>query len=283
MSDSNNQTPNADEVAFWNGRSGEKWVETQETQDRMLGPPGIAALNAARISAGEAILDIGCGCGDSSIEIARRGATVLGVDVSDVMLAKARQRAGTDPSLSADFLSADAEIHRFDPGSFDLVYSRFGVMFFENPDAAFVNLGRALKPGGRLAFVCWRALRENDWVQIPTEIASRHTTLPASTGPFAPGPFAFADPDRIHGILDRARFGSIDIEPCDAVLPLGEDMTQAVRHSMQMTPVAGPLAKLDREPRARVAEDLRAALAAYERHDGVFVASGTWIVTAVKP
>lgn len=283
MSNSDNQSPNADEIAFWNGRSGEKWVETQETQDRMLGPPGQAAIDAARVAAGEAVLDVGCGCGDSSIEIASRGADVLGVDVSDVMLARARQRAANDASLSAEFLSADAETHRFGPARFDLVFSRFGVMFFQHPDAALSNLNRALKPGGRLAFVCWRPLRENEWVRLPTEIASRHMKLPAPAGIDAPGPFAFADPERVHGILDRAGFASIDIAAHDVELPVGGDLAQAVRHSMQMTPVAGPLAELDRETRAKVTEDFRAALAPYERPDGVFVGSATWIVTATRP
>src|SRR5262249_6517301 len=148
----------------------------------------------------ERVLDVGCGTGQTSIELARRagpGGAVTGIDISAPMLARARARAADAGARTVTFLDADAQTHRFDPASLDVCFSRFGIMFFAAPDAAFANLRSALRPAGRLAFVCWQSMRDNPWMLVPLMAAAAHITLPPPPAPDAPGPFSFADADRV--------------------------------------------------------------------------------------
>ena len=160
----------------------------------MLGPLGDRALAAGKPRTGERVLDLGCGCGDTSLDLARivtPAGTVVGIDVSAVMLARARERGG-ESGFDIAFLESDAQTHAFAPGSFDLLYSRFGTMFFADPRAAFINLRAALANGGRLAVVCWRSRDVNPWMTIPVEAAARYLPRPDPPPPRVPGPFAFA-------------------------------------------------------------------------------------------
>ena len=276
-------SPNSDEIAFWNGRSGEKWVQYQENQDRMLRPHGDRAMAAAGIGPGERVLDIGCGCGDTTLQIARitgEGGAATGLDVSDVMLAHARARATAEPGLRVEFELADAEVHTFSRGSANVIFSRFGVMFFQDPVAAFANMRSALDAAGRLAFVCWQELPRNPWVHIPFTVAARHIDMPAPGAPDAPGPFAFADPGRVEGILRDTGFGGIEIEPYAPDLTVGRSLDEAVKYLMQMTPVAGAVAEAGPEMRGRIADDLGRALEPLTGTDGVKAGSASWIVTA---
>ena len=149
---------NAGQIEYWNSPVGDRWVDIQESQDRMLGPLGETAMAAAEIAPGHHVIDIGCGCGTTTLELAHRVGTsghVFGIDVSTPMLERARQRAASEEALSIDLQNRDAATYQFEPQAYDRVYSRFGVMFFTDPAAAFANIRTALKPGGRLAFVCW--------------------------------------------------------------------------------------------------------------------------------
>src|SRR5262249_38336345 len=149
------------------------------------------------------VLDVGCGCGDSTVDLARRVApdgTVVGMDISAVMLERARQTA-REQGVNARFEHADAQTHAFAPASFDVLFSRFGVMFFADPTAAFANLRSALRPGGKLAFVCWQSLAENPWMLVPLGAAFQIIPPPPMPAPDAPGPFAFADQSRVRSIL----------------------------------------------------------------------------------
>ena len=188
--------------------------------------------------AGERVLDVGSGCGDSTMDLAHKVApagTVVGIDVSAMMLARARERAaGTD--LNVSFIDDDAQTHVFDRGSFNLLFSRFGTMFFAAPQAAFVNLRRALGAGGRIAFVCWRAREENPWMTIPVQAAARYLPRPQPSPPRAPGPFAFAERDYVLEILHAAGFRDIEIEAHDEHLRLGDDLESAVEHSVRIGP-----------------------------------------------
>lgn len=272
-------TANADQIAHWNESAGQTWANFQEALDRQVGPLGAKVIEALAPAAGERLLDIGCGCGETTLELAKRvgpSGAVLGVDISQPMLAVARERATGIPQAS--FLEADAQTHPFGAGAHDAIHSRFGVMFFENPVAAFANLRRALKPGGRLGFVCWRAAAENPIMTLPMIAAAPHLPPPVPPTPGAPGPFAFADGDRLRRILADAGFQDIALEPQDMAAG-GNNLEAALDLALRVGPLG---AQLRERPDARpsVISDVRAALASHLKDGRVFLPSATWIVSA---
>ena len=276
------ESPNAQQAVYWNEAAGPTWASLQAPLDRQLAPLGHAAMAALAPKAGERILDIGCGAGETSLELARAvapGGEVLGADISGTLLAVARRRAETVPGVS--FVEADAQTHPFEPDRFDAVFSRFGVMFFADPPAAFANIQRALKPGGRIAFVCWRSMPENPVMILPMMAALPFLPPPAPPEPGAPGPFAFADPDRIRAVLGAGGFADIGVTPHDEKVGAGDLDTV-----LAMTLKIGPLGAMLREHPDKhdtVIAAVRAALAPHEGPDGVKLDSATWIVTARKP
>ena len=199
------QGPNQAQVDYWNTGAGPVWAELQDMLDRQLDPLGRAAQQALDVAPGERVLDIGCGCGHTTLALAEAASPngqVLGVDISGPMLAVARGRAATNPVIR--FIEADAQTADLPSGAFDAAYSRFGVMFFADPAAAFGNIRRAVRAGGRLGFVCWRAFSENLWMRGPAEAAAAFLPSAPAPDPEAPGPFAFADPSRVRRILEEA-------------------------------------------------------------------------------
>ncbi len=273
---------NADQVDYWNAQAGETWARFQDRLDRQLDPLGQAAIAALKPDAGERILDIGCGCGHSSVELAARvgpSGSVMGLDVSRPMLEVARARPAAAGSGALEFLEADAQTA--DLSGFDAIYSRFGVMFFNNPPAAFANMRKALKLGGRMAFVCWRPYGENPWMKAPMEAAEPYLPPQPPRDPVAPGPFAFADPERVRGILEGAGFTDVRLDPLDTAIG-GSNVEQ----SMEMAFRIGPLGAALRE-NPQVADTLKAVLrGVFERFDGpdgVLIPSATWIVQARNP
>ena len=275
--------PNAEQITYWNEHGGPRWVTLQAALDEQLAPLGQAVMDRAVIAAGERVLDVGCGCGETSLELARRvGArgTVLGVDISMVMLARAAERAAGLANVR--FLEADAQTHAFAPASVDVVFSRFGVMFFSDPHAAFANLARALAPGGRVAFTCWRALADNPWMTVPLFAALQHVPPPPIPAPDAPGPFAFADAHRVRGILADAGLAEITFETRNDTLTLGGggSLEAAVDFAMQMGPASIAIRQADPETVKRVAASIGEALTPYLTPDGVAMPSASWIVTA---
>src|ERR1700760_3107005 len=206
---------NADQIAYWNGPGGQRWSDRQAAQDIMLAPVLQVLIERVRAKAGDRIVDVGCGCGQTSVALAEQVAPsgfVLGVDISAPMLARAREAAPR--GLPLDFALADATVHPFEPASFDLVVSRFGVMFFAEPAVSFANLRRALRREGRVTFACWREPRENPWMMAPLQAVYQHVPKLPQQGPEDPGPFAFASEARVHRILNEAGFGGIAMEPC---------------------------------------------------------------------
>ncbi|MEN8185026.1 MAG: class I SAM-dependent methyltransferase [Myxococcota bacterium] len=276
--------PNAEQIAYWNEQTGPKWVRLQQRLDEMIGPLGQAGLDRVKPVPGERALDVGCGCGASALEIAERvGAegSVLGLDISSVMLERAEARAREQGLGQARFLAADAQTHPFQEPRFDLVFSRFGVMFFSDPDAAFRNLHAALAPGGRLGFVCWQAVARNPWMLVPLSAAAPLLELPPPPSPEAPGPFAFADPDRVRRILASAGFEDVALEPLESEISLGGEasLEEAVAFVLDIGPTAAVL-RDQPEPREAVTAAVRGALAPFARPDGVRLPCSAWVVTA---
>ena len=273
---------NADQVAYWNAQAGETWVAQQDRLDRQLSPLGLTAMAALDLAADERVIDIGCGCGQTSLELAGEvGAdgSVLGVDISAPMLEVARRRAAQAGLGNVQFLEADGQIHGFNAAGADALFSRFGVMFFADPPAAFTNLHKALRPSGRLAFVCWRPMVENQWMLLPLQAALQHIPPPAAApDPFAPGPFAFADPERVRGILTTAGFSRIEINAHDTKIG-GNGLEETVELSLRVGPL-GRLLGEQPDQRGVVAEAIRTALQPYDGPSGVYQSAAVWIVTA---
>jgi SAM-dependent methyltransferase len=277
--------PNADQIAYWNEQAGPKWVAFQDALDRQIEPFGLVAIERAKVASGERALDVGCGCGQTTLELARRvGARgrVLGIDLSAPMLARASERARSQGLDQASFLAADAQTHRFEPESFDLGFSRFGVMFFQDPVAAFRNLRGALAPGGRFAFVCWREMARNGWMLEPMAALAKHITLPPPAAPDAPGPFAFADEKRVSAILEGAGFRDVTLEPHDAEMALagGPDAEQTAEFFLEIGPAAAAAREAGVTDLAPLRRSIVEVLARHRRADGFYLPSASWIVTA---
>ena len=276
--------PNADQIEFWNSPAGDKWTAFMEAQDRMLGSLGELAMAAADIAPGQRIIDIGCGCGTTTLELARRtgpSGHVLGIDISTPMLERAQQRAAAaGPALPVALENRDAASYGFEAKSFDRVFSRFGVMFFADPVAAFSNIRQALTPAGRIAFVCWQPLELNPWMGIPIQVASQYVERPEPPGPDAPGPFAFRDPARIESILAGAGFTDIGITGNQLALEFEADIAGTVSKLLQLGPMAQPVAQASNDTQERIAQDLADAIARYQGSDGVRIDSASWIVSA---
>jgi SAM-dependent methyltransferase len=274
---------NAAQVAYWNDAAGRTWASKQDQIDRQIRPLGLAAMDRLAPAPGETLLDVGCGCGDTSLELARRvGAEggVLGLDISVPMLEVARQRAAAAGARGLEFREADAQTAAL-PGGRDAVFSRFGVMFFSDPVAAFCNLRSALKPGGRLAFVCWRPLAENLWMRLPAETAAGLIPPAPPPEPGAPGPFAFADPDRVRWILAEAGFTAVEITPHDEAIG-GLDLEGTVEMSFRVGPLGAILRERpDLAPMLR--DRIREAVSPWLRGEAVYMPSATWMVSARNP
>ena len=276
---------NADQIAYWNGPGGEHWTERQPLQDILLAPISQILIDSAAANSGERIIDVGCGCGSTSIALAQAVAPsgfVLGIDISAPMLARARQLA--PKTLPVDFVLADATVHPFDPASFDLLVSRFGVMFFAEPALSFANLRRALKPTGRLAFVCWREPRENPMLMTPLQAAYKHVPKLPQPGPEDPGPFSFASEERVRRILREAGFVDVAIVPRNLSLDIaiGRGLEAAVQGAIEIGPASRALHDHPEDVRAAAKESIREALKPFVRGETVPLPAAIWIVTARK-
>ena len=276
-------TIHAEQVAYWNGPNSASWVTGQERMDRTLAPVADAAIAHARVQPGETVLDIGCGTGATTLALAAAvGPTghVTGLDVSVPMLSLAKERgAGI---ANADFVLDDAAAHAFTPASVDLLFSRFGVMFFGDPAAAFTNLRQAMKPTGRLVFACWRAFDENPWMKLPLTAALAHVPPLPRPGPDDPGPFAFADPDKVTRILTAAGFAAPAMTPFDfkMVLAPGRGLDAATEQAVMVGPASRALADQPAAAVAAATAAIRAALAAHLDGDTVKLDAAVWLVSA---
>lgn len=278
---------NAEMVQYWNDSAGRVWVAQQERLDAQIGPLGALARERAAIRAGERVLDVGCGCGATTLELADavgEAGRVVAVDISRPMLERARQRAASaGAEARIEWRQDDAQSAAFEGDGFDVVFSRFGVMFFADPVAAFTNLRRALRRHGRVAFVCWQPREKNPWMLAPAIAAAQHIAFPAPSPPHAPGPFAFGDATHVRGILERAGFADVAHEAVNGPMRLaGDSVDEALELCLQIGPVGAALreAKPSDEQRARVIDAVRKVIESFETPRGIEAEAGAWIVTA---
>jgi ubiquinone/menaquinone biosynthesis C-methylase UbiE len=274
---------NADQIAYWNGPNGQRWTDRQATQDVLLSP--VAQLLIERIApkTGDRIVDVGCGCGAISIALAERVApdgSVLGVDISAPMLERARQLA--PKALPLDFVQADATVYPFEAGRFDLLVSRFGVMFFAEPVVSFANLRKALRPKARVVFACWREPKDNPWMMAPLQAVYRHVPRLPQVGPEDPGPFAFASEARVTRILREAGYADIAMEASNISLDIsiGRGLDAAADAALEIGPSARALEGHPPEIRSAARESVRELLAPHARGQTVPLPGSIWLVTA---
>lgn len=277
---------NASQIEYWNGPAGDKWARLADAQDRMLGGLGSAAMEACDIQPGHSVLDVGCGSGTTTIEIARRvGKTgrVLGMDISTPMLEVGRTRLDALDIDNVTFENNDVTTYPFEAGTFDRAFSRFGVMFFADPINAFSNIRSGLRAGGRLAFVCWQAADKNPWHEIPRQVVLQHVPPPPPADPEAPGAMAFANPERVRHILSGAGFAEIKIEPFETLIPFAPDVSGTAQRMVQIGPASRLLNSASDELIMRVKSELIDALARFQTDNGVMIDSAAWIVSAISP
>lgn len=275
--------PNEAQIQAWDGPGGEKWATHAERFDRINRGYTEHILRAAAPAPGEHVLDVGCGNGALTLAIAPVVApegSVTGLDISGPMLATAARRAGDAGADNVELVKGDAQVEPLTPGSFDLVVSRFGVMFFDDPLEAFTNLARALRAGGRAAFSCWRDLLSNDWIMVPVGAALEHVPMPELGEPGQPGPFSLADPERLRSILGGAGFADIELDEVTVPMVIGTDLDDALSF-LQATDLSAALFEgADPSAVARAWDAIRAALEPYATPDGVVLSGRAWIVTA---
>ena len=279
------QQTNADQIEFWNSAAGEQWVKGQENMDRTLAGFGQLAITALAPKSGEAILDVGCGCGATSLALMETmgHGNVLGVDISAPMLARAEERSIELNLASVKFQKADAAVYDFDENSLDGVFSRFGVMFFDDAVAAFANIRSGLKPGGRLSFVCWRPIPDNQWTLVPMMAAFEHIERPAPPAAGAPGPFAFGDKDRTKKMLEDAGFNNVSIEAKN--LPMAFSIAPDKPLGLQfaeMGPVGRLLINAPDDKKTAIIESMTTALEPFVQGNQAVLDGAVWLVTATN-
>ncbi len=273
--------PNQEQVEYWNGPGGERWAAAQDRIDHHIGLLTEALIEFAAPETGHRVLDIGCGGGTTAFMLRERvgpDGAVAGIDISATTLAVARARCHA-ANADVAFIEADAATYEFQP-VFDLAFSRFGVMFFADPVAAFANIRKALVSGGRVAFVCWRAMKENDWAFVPIA-GARHLLPPQEPmDPNAPGPFAFADGARVRSILEQAGYRDVLVKPHDTVMNMGATVEDAVSEALTIGPLARASAALDEATKTRIRERITPQLARYQTPNGVTPPAAVWLVRA---
>ena len=272
---------NAQQVEFWNGAVGERWAALQEKIDLHLGEITEELVCFAAPQPGERALDVGCGCGTTTLLLAmrtgREGAAA-GIDISVPMLSVARARAMAQ-NADTVFIEADASNYEFQP-VLDLVFSRFGIMFFADPVAAFANLKTALVPGGRMVFACWRSFEQNRWAWDAMQAARPLLPSQEPSDPLAPGPFAFADEGRIRRVLDGAGFTNILIERFDGSVNMGTTVEDAAAQALNLGPLARAVTDLDEKARKNIRRVVERAYTPYQTPSGLRPPAACWFVRA---
>lgn len=272
--------PNQEMDELWNGPASRAWVDAPDRYDRTLEGFLPLVLEAAALERGDRVLDVGCGSGAlarAACERVSPGGSVTGVDISGPLVELARER-----SPGIEVVQADAQVHDLGTDAFDALVSRFGVMFFDDPVAAFTNLRRAVRPDGRLAFVAWQSAPSNAWVMTAIGALIEHVPMPDLPGPGAPGPFAFAEADRVRSLLTEAGWRSVEVEPVEtSILVGGPGDVDSVLAFYEQDPVGQVLlSKADQAQRAAAHASLRQVVEERIASDGLWLGAAVWLVTA---
>ncbi len=272
---------NAGQLGAWDGDEGAYWAAHADHFERALARYDAAFLGAAAIALADRVLDIGCGTGATTRAAARAAAAgvALGVDLSSAMLDVARRRAAAEGVLNARFEQRDAQIHAFDAGLFDVALGRTSAMFFGDRVAGLANVGRALRPGGRLVLLTWQPFARQEWIREFSAALSAGRDLPPPS-PDAPGPFTLADPAVIHRVLDAAGYTEIAIDGHEEPMWFGDDADDA--YDVQSGLLAWMLDGLDDAGRGGALDALRATIEAHQTPEGVTYDSAAWLVTATR-
>lgn len=285
MTETQAHSPYAGTAEYWNSPATRPWAEQHERQDRALAGLAAAALKLAAPQPGERVLDIGCGAGTTVLELAARvgpSGYVLGADISEQSVARARERIATAGLQQAEAICADVATHSFAASSFDLAFSRLGVMFFDDPTAAFANVRRAMKPGGRVALAVFRAPRGNPWPTAPLD-AVRHLLPPITPpAPDEPGMFSWSDPARVHRILEGSGFREVSLTPVDVVMELAGSggTAEAVEFAMLFGPLTRILPVLPLKQHEAVRSALEKFFQSHTTQQGVVFPAAFWAVRA---
>jgi SAM-dependent methyltransferase len=272
---------NQEQVALWNNAAGSAWTQMQSLLDRVLEPFNKLLIEHSLQSEKCRVLDIGCGAGSTTLSVARRlgeGGLCLGVDISAMLLEAAKKRAIEQRLDKAVFVQADAQTYAFEPNSFDVVLSRFGVMFFADPEAAFVNIRHAAREGATLNFVAWRSPSENPFMTQAARAAAPFLPSLSPPPPNTPGQFGFADADRVRRILQAAGWKHIDIRPVDVPIQMAEP--DLLAYVTTMGPAGLAMREVDDPTRARIAEAVRAAFDPFVRDGVAHFNAACWLVSA---
>ena len=274
---------NTEQAAAWDGHEGDVWTEHADRYDRASRRIWRRFVERQLVGRADRVLDVGCGTGGPTRDVARLALDghVTGIDLSARMLELARSRSADEGLGNVIFVRGDAQVFPFEPGVFDIAVSSFGTMFFNDPVAAYTNIGGGLCPNGKVALLAWRTLPENEWLMsLRGALAvGRQLPMPPSD---APTPFALADPERVRSILVSAGFIDIEVEPIDELIELGTDASDALEFAKTMGIVEGLTDGLDAEARDQAMANLGALFHERETADGVLLASAAWLITAHK-
>ncbi|MEV0375200.1 class I SAM-dependent methyltransferase [Streptomyces sp. NPDC050636] len=275
---------NTEQAQAWNGYEGTYWARNQDRWDAVNAGFNEPLLAAAAIGKQDRVLDVGCGAGYTTRLAARQAVNgrAMGLDLSGPMLARARESAQREGLGNVTFEEGDAQVHAFEPGAFDVVISRFGVMFFADPVAAFANIGHALRPGGRMAFICGADAESNEWLQA---IAGLRDLLPIGDfgAPGSPGMFSLADPDTTTEVLSSAGFEHINAARVEAYGTWGKDADDAAAFLLDSGPGRHLTSQVEPDVRDRARQVLTESLRPHEEGGALRLHSTAWLVTADRP
>lgn len=274
---------NTEQAAAWDGHEGDVWTAQADRYDRASRRVWQRFLDAKLVGSTDRVLDVGCGTGGPTRDLARvtPGGQVTGIDLSTRMLDLARHRSADEGLDNVTFVRGDAQVFPFDSEPVDVAMSSFGTMFFNDPVAAFTNIGGGLRSSGTLALLAWRTLPENDWLMSLRDALAVGRQLPVPP-PDAPSPFALADPERVRSILSTAGFDGVEFQPIDELMELGADASDALDFAKTMGIVEGLTDGLDTRARAEAMSNLANLFHQRETADGVLLASAAWLITARK-